>query len=159
MTAFDTAITFVLKHEGGLSDNPSDPGGLTKYGISHRSHPNVDIRNLTIEQAKDIYHRDYWDRCNCGNLPAALGILLFDAAVNQGPSASIRNLQRALGVKADGVIGPVTLTAASTDLVHEHIAEFIARRALSYAGNPNISIFGLGWFRRLAAAHQLVLTL
>lgn len=159
MTAFDRAFSFVLKYEGGLSDNPLDAGGLTKFGISQRAYPMVDIRNLTEDQAKEIYQQDYWERCNCGDLPPALGFLLFDSAVNQGPTAAIRALQRALGVKADGVLGPVTIGAAMTNPLHESVAEFVARRALHYATLPMLGTFGLGWFRRLAAAHQQAMSL
>ncbi len=159
MTPFETAVEFVLKYEGGLVDSPLDPGGLTNFGISQRSYPLLNIRQLTIEQAKDIYRRDFWERCNCNSLPPALGLLLFDSAVNQGPTAAIRTLQRALGVLADGALGPVTIAAAMSKPLAESVAEFIARRALRYAMLPMIGTDGLGWFRRLAAAHQMAMSL
>lgn len=159
MKPFDTAVEFVLRFEGGFTDDSRDPGSITKFGISQRAHPNVDIKSLTIEQAKEIYLQDYWERCNCGDLPPALGLLLFDSAVNQGPTAAIRALQRSLGVKADGVVGPVTIGTAITNPLHESVAEFVARRALHYATLPMLGTFGLGWFRRLAAAHQTALSL
>lgn len=159
MTTFDTAVAFVLKYEGELSANPEDPGGLTRYGISQRAYPHEAIRELTLDRAKEIYLQDYWNRCNCDDLPPALGLLLFDSAVNQGAVAAIRHLQRALNVKADGVVGPATISAAATTPLTESIAEFIARRALAYAVSPLIGTFGLGWFRRLAATHQMALSL
>jgi len=157
--AFDTAVNFVLHYEGELAEDSRDPGGLTKFGISQRAYPNVNIRALTIDQAKEIYLQDYWDRCNCDDLPPALSLLLFDSAVSQGPLNAIRTLQRALGVPADGVLGPITIGAAMTKPLAESIAEFVARRALRYATLPMIGTFGLGWFRRLAAAHQMALSL
>ena len=140
-------------------DDPRDPGLVTKFGISQRAYPLVDIRNLTEEQAKEIYLQDYWERCNCGSLPPALGFLLFDAAVNQGPILAIRVLQRSLGVKEDGVVGPITIGAATTNPLHGSVAELVARRALRYATLPMLGAFGLGWFRRLAAAHQMAMSL
>jgi len=127
--------------------------------LSHNSYPLLDIHGLTKEQAKEIYLRDYWDRCNCGDLPPALGVLLFDSAVNQGSIPAIRMLQRALSVQVDGVLGPITIGAAMAKPIDAAITEFIARRSLRYAMLPMIGTFGLGWFRRLAAAHQMAMSL
>lgn len=160
---FNTAVEFVFKHEGGLSYHPDDPGGLTNFGISQRAYPNLNIRALTIDQAREIYRRDYWERCRCADLPSALGFLLFDSAIQHGASTAILTLQRALKVKSDGIIGPVTLSAAASTLLLESIPEFVARRSLLYARryavDTMIDTFGLGWFRRLAAAHQAALKL
>src|SRR5579862_3236474 len=110
---FETAVDFVLTAEGGLVDDPSDPGGVTKFGISQRAYPNLNIRELTIADAKALYRKDYWDRCSCDKLPAGIAFVVFDAAVNQGVSGSIRMLQRSLNVLEDGLIGPATLSAAA----------------------------------------------
>ena len=77
-------MDFVLSAEGGLVDDGSDPGGLTKFGISQRAYPNLDIRELTIEGAKALYRKDYWNRFSCDKLPPGIALLVFDAAVNQG---------------------------------------------------------------------------
>ena len=98
---FETAVDFVLTAEGGLVDDPSDPGGLTNFGISQRAYPHLNIRELTIADAKALYRKDYWDRCSCGKLPHAIALVVFDAAVNQGASASIRMLQRSLNVREE----------------------------------------------------------
>jgi len=82
--SFESAIEFSLKWEGGYSNNPSDPGGETKYGISKRAHPDVDIKNLTLDDAKEIYRKEYWDATGCGNLPEPLDMVVFDTAVNMG---------------------------------------------------------------------------
>jgi lysozyme family protein len=156
---FEAAVDFVLTAEGGFVDDPSDPGGLTKFGISQRAYPHLNIRELTIEDAKTLYRKDYWDRCSCDKLPAGIAFIVFDAAVNQGVSASIRILQRALNVKEDGVIGPATLAAAAAQTPEGPIAEIIARRSLGYALSPLAGTDGLGWFRRLAKAHQFALRL
>ena len=60
LTKFDDIIEIVLEHEGGYVNDPDDPGGETNFGIAKRSHPDVDIANLTKEDAKIIYYQDYW---------------------------------------------------------------------------------------------------
>lgn len=80
---FDNAVTFVLAREGGYSNDPDDPGGETKFGISKRSYPNEDIPALTHERATEIYYTDYWHPI-ASVLPAPANIVAFDAAVNQG---------------------------------------------------------------------------
>lgn len=82
--SFDTALAFVLAREGGLVDNPNDPGGLTNLGISQRQYPNVDIRHLTVAQAGALYRRDYWLPAGCDRLPDAPALVVFDSAVNCG---------------------------------------------------------------------------
>lgn len=83
---FQKAVEFVLKHEGGYVCDPFDPGGETNWGISKRAHPNVDIKNLTREGAIAIYKVAYWDKMKCNDHPWPIDAILFDTAVNQGPS-------------------------------------------------------------------------
>ena len=90
---FAVAVGFVLAHEGGYINDPADPGGETKYGISKRAYPRVDIKNLTKAQARDIYYRDYWKRVDGDNLPAGLDLAVFDTAVNCGVSVARSFLQ------------------------------------------------------------------
>lgn len=150
---FDKAVAFVLSQEGEYSNDPQDAGGATKWGISHRSYPELDIANLTREQAIDIYKKDFWDRCQCSQLPDGLDFLVFDAAVNQGPVAAIRMLQNGLKVTSDGVMGAITIRAANT--TPNICTEYIARRLYQYALIPQVLRFGLGWFRRVAQAAQV----
>lgn len=75
---------FVLDHEGGYSNDPTDPGGETKYGISKRAHPNLDIKNLTPEQALDIYLKEYWEPIGGDNLPIPYCVAAMDSAINHG---------------------------------------------------------------------------
>ena len=103
--SFEFAFAKVVSVEGGYVDDPKDPGGATKFGISQRSYPNVDIKNLTLDQAKAIYRADYWDAVSGDELPDPLSHLVFDAAVNQGVSPAQKMMQEALGVKVDGEIG------------------------------------------------------
>ncbi|MEK6531248.1 MAG: glycosyl hydrolase 108 family protein [Deltaproteobacteria bacterium] len=84
MDAFEKAIAFVLRHEGGYVHDPRDPGGETKFGISKRAYPNMDMKALTEEQAKSIYKRDYWLKGGCDNMEWPLCLVHFDACVNIG---------------------------------------------------------------------------
>lgn len=83
---FERSIAFVLRHEGGYVNDPRDPGGETKFGISKRAYPALDIKSITEEQAKGIYKRDYWDKAGCGALDWPLCLVHFDACVNLGVS-------------------------------------------------------------------------
>lgn len=149
MNAFDFAVGMVLQNEGGYVNHPADPGGETKYGITKRQYPDLDIANLTIEQAKEIYKRDYWNAISGDRLPQRVAALVFDSAVNQGPKRAIRFMQTALGVEADGIIGPRTLNAASMVDVAGFAAKLGAERALHYASLSTFDTFGKGWMRRL----------
>ena len=103
MESFDRCVRAVLLEEGGLSDHQQDPGGLTKYGISRRAYPDLDIRRLTMDDVIEIYRRDYWNPVRCTDLPASLALLVFDSAVNQGAGTAARLLQKAVGVTEDEV--------------------------------------------------------
>jgi len=109
MANFEPAIEITLKNEGGLVDDPADPGGLTKFGLSQRSYPNVDIKNLTIEDAKAIYLKDFWKFG--GITDQSIANKIFDSYVNM-EHAAIKIAQKTVGFsKQDGVYGPVTETA------------------------------------------------
>ena len=138
-------ISVIMDFEGGLVNDPKDSGGITKFGISKRSYPNVDILNLTIAQAQAIYFRDYWVPIQASQLPKQLDLYVFDAAVNQGIHAALLMLQAACGVPQDGVIGAGTIAASGKISPTKYLAE----RALRYAASPQLSHFGLGWFNRL----------
>jgi lysozyme family protein len=156
MDPFETAVDFVLSAEGGLVDDGSDPGGITKFGISQRAYPDLNIRDLTIDGAKAIYREDYWNLCSCDKLPAGVALVVFDAAVNQGVGASIRMLQSAL--KVGKMEWSARLRYRLSGLKRPSIiAEMIARRSVAYALSTLVSRDGLGWFRRLAKVHQLAL--
>jgi len=171
MAAFDQAFRIVIGEEGGLTTNPADPGNWTggacgrgvclgtRYGISAAAYPGLAIATLTLDAARAIYRRDYWDPVQGDSLPPPLALLVFDAAVNSGVSRAICWQQAAAGVATDGVLGPRTLAAvgaragqgatlATTQLVCV-LAEFQAQRLVFMAGLPTWRSFGLGWARRL----------
>ena len=151
MTEFDSAFERLIGHEGGYVSDQRDPGGETKFGVSKRSYPDLDIKSLTIEQAKAIYKRDYWDRAHCDSLHPIIAFQVFDAAVNGGIGQSIRFLQKAVGVADDGVIGPLTLAAIQRRETAELIARFNAERLEFMTKLSTWEIFSKGWARRIAS--------
>jgi lysozyme family protein len=152
-TPFDKAFALVVGQEGGYSNDPADPGGETRYGITKRDHPDLDIKNLTLDQAKAIYLREYWTPAHCDVLPPALAIMLFDSAVNQGVVTAQRMLQMALGTSPDGVIGPHCVYQISKSDLRELSALFMAERVLRYARTNNFDRYGRGWMKRLFEIH------
>ena len=153
MGDFHRCIDRILAEEGGLSAHPDDPGGLTNYGISQRSYPTLDIAALTLDAAKALYRRDYWQPIHGDQLPPGLDLLLLDSAINQGAGTAIKLLQQALRIKDDGVLGPITLTAAERALP-DVLDNFAAERVLRYEFNRNEAVFGRGWYRRLLRMHR-----
>lgn len=148
---FERAAAFVMDMEGGYVNDPNDPGGETKYGISKHAYPNEDIPNLTRDQASAIYLRDYWTPCRCDLLPTGVDLLVFDAAVNQGKDRAVKMLQAAVHVAQDGVIGPDTVNAAR-GAGSSLLAEYAAQRMAAYGAIPQFARYGLGWARRLMKA-------
>ncbi len=150
---FERAVQIVLEKEGVLSDDARDPGGLTKYGITKREYPDLDIANITVADAVAIYRRDYWAKIRGDDLAWAFALPLFDCAVNQGPGVAIRFFQLALGVRADGAFGPVTLAAAQAVQAKpdDVLVRFMAQRILHYASLGTWPTFGRGWARRAFA--------
>lgn len=147
--SFDKAFALVIEHEGGWANHPNDPGGLTRYGITQRDYPDIDLMNLTLDGAKAIYKRDYWDAIKGDHLPSMIATLVFDSAVNQGVFRATRFMQKALGVSVDGIIGKQTLSAAQNADPYEFATLFGAERALHYASLSTFDVFGKGWMRRL----------
>lgn len=151
---FDTAFLRLIGHEGGYVDDPRDPGGRTKYGISQRAYPGEDIAGLTLERAKAIYLRDYWGPAGCDAVPPSIKFDLFDMAVNSGVRAAVRTLQRAAGLgdrSVDGVLGPQTLQAVQAMQPVRLVARFNGARLAFMADLTNWPAFGRGWARRIAS--------
>jgi lysozyme family protein len=149
---FNKCIEVVLRNEGGLSDNPYDPGGLTNYGICQRNYPDLDIRNLTRNEAIQIYFRDYWSKMNLHNIEDESLILeIFDMGVNAGIRTAIKIVQRLIGAKMDGYIGPETELKINTfpgllGLYKQDRRKYyfaLARR------KPEMEIFLAGWLNRV----------
>lgn len=147
---FDLAFKTVIGHEGGYSNHSQDPGGETKYGISKRAYPRVDIRNLTLDQAKAIYLRDYWNKLHLEEMPDCIRFDLFDAAVNSGVVTAIKFLQKACEVTADGKIGPKTLAAVNAISAEDLDKRISGYRLLYLVSLSTFPTFGKGWVTRIA---------
>ena len=125
---FDVAMKFILKWEGGYVNDKDDPGGETKYGISKRAYPNVDIKNLTIEDAKALYKRDYWDKAGLDRYPQDKAVVLMNVAVNMG-------------------VGKAVAFASEPDFqtVIQRIREYYASLIQK---NPKLEKYRKGWMNR-----------
>lgn len=158
--AFVSAIIPILEAEGaftsngGLNHRTADRGGLTKFGISQRAYPKLDIDNLTFEHAVQLFHRDYWRPMQCKYLHYASAQMLLDGAVQHGVPAMTMMVQRAIGAKPDGLFGPKTL--ALVEITHSNalVAQLIVKRARKYAricmNAPSQQANLNGWFNRLS---------
>ena len=147
--SFETAFRFTLGHEGGYVNDPRDPGLETKYGISKRSYPAVDIKALTLEQAQAIYKRDYWQQASCERMPPKIAVAVFDAAVHHGPKIAIKLLQRALKVADDGEYGRITHGTLQSRDANETLDLLLAQRAIYLTTCPAWPTYKLGWLKRL----------
>ena len=154
MSFYDECFVRLMGNEGGYSNNPKDPGGETNWGISKRSYPELDIKNLTQDTAKAIYRRDFWDRCRCGDLSPELAFALFDCAVNSGCVQAVTLLQQCVGVTEDGVIGKATINAVESTYYTRVTAQFLGRRLQFMTNLRPWDTFSKGWARRIA--EQLV---
>ncbi len=167
---FHQAVEFILSHEGGLSSDPRDPGGVTRYGISRRAYPELDVASLTRRQAVDIYRRDYWLALRCHELPRPVALALMDSAVQVGRRRAARWLQGSYNdlitgypLEVDGVIGPITaraIYALSDPDRHLILAQaLITRRLALYARlarrEPHRRYLR-GWVRRVVALSDLI---
>jgi len=146
---FDYAIPFVLQAEGGYVEDDAGKGP-TNFGINSTANPGVDVKALTQAQAAAIYRAKYWDAIRLDALPLALAVAVFDGAVQHGPQTSVKLLQGALGIPADGTIGPVTEAAAKRS---DALPRYLAARALRYAQHPQFPTYGGAWIRRLFECH------
>lgn len=164
---FDQAFNITVGHEGGYTNNPKDAGNWTggkvgsganlgtKYGIAANTYPREDIKNLTLDRAKFLYKRDFWDKAKCDQLPSGLRFHVFDCAVNSGVSRGIKTLQQAVGVKDDGIIGAQTLAAVNSRNAQDIIISFYSFRISFYTSLSSFVTFGKGWMNRVASNLKL----
>jgi len=159
---FDSCLTLVLGAEGGFVNDPRDSGGATKFGITQETlaawrrsrDPNATVtvdhvRELKVEEAKEIYRSRYWNVLRCDDLPRGVDLLVFDLGVNAGPARSAKILQEVLGVEQDGSIGPVTLNGLNACPPDKVIREFSAKRLDFYRSlEEDFKVFGAGWTNR-----------
>ncbi|MBX6329375.1 MAG: glycoside hydrolase family 108 protein [Pseudolabrys sp.] len=155
----DEALARLLAHEGGYSDHPSDPGGPTKYGITISDYrryvkPNAtaaDVRAMTVEEAKAIYRRHYWDALCCDDLPAGVDYAVFDYGVNSGIGRSGRVLRRVLGLPDDTHIVNATVLGALVRRDPKAVVDAVCDERLAFLRRLKTwPVFGRGWERRVA---------
>lgn len=163
---YDTAFERIIGHEGRFQAHHDDRGNWTsgrvgegelkgtKFGISAMSYPNEDIRNLTLDRAKFLYKRDFWDRNGLDRYHGALQYQLFDMALNHGRGNAIRMFQRALGVLDDGSVGRITLGAYDEMVAERGIDDLLkylsAERIEFFTRLSTFTQFGRGWMNRVA---------
>ncbi|MFH7809192.1 glycoside hydrolase family 108 protein [Acinetobacter sp. BSP-153] len=159
---FDTAFDRLIGHEGNFTDDPKDRGNWTtgvigkgqckgtKYGISAMTYPDLDIRNLTLDQAKAIYKRDWWDRINADDIHSAIVFQVWDFAVNAGMGTAKRKLQKAVNMAEDGIIGPMTIKAIKKADLNDVLMKFNAAKLKHYTSLSTWPRYGKGWTIRTA---------
>ena len=153
------SFEMMLESEGGWSNHPSDPGGMTNLGVTKRvweewvgrESNEKEMRALTPEMVAPLYKRKFWDACKCDELPSGIDYLVFDFAVNAGPGRSAKILQTAVGVPADGGIGPITLAAVNKHDGEELVQKFSDAKEAFYRSLNTFETFGKGWLNRVAA--------
>ncbi len=146
---FEKAVILILAYEGAYGNDSRDKGGETKYGISKARFPHVDIKNLSINGAKALYHEHFWSAFSCGNLPWPLAFAMFDCYVQFNPINPIKWLQTAVGATADGKLGPQTFKAANaTSDPIEAALRVMCQRAEYRLKHPEYDYFGKGWRKR-----------
>ena len=130
---FNKALSFVFKWEGGLTIDENDPGGTTKWGISQRSYPSLNIESLTREEAARIYKKDYWDKVGGDTLPFPFDVLAFDMAVNCGVG------------RASRLIGKATCGK-----------DYLFKRIEYYTKLTQFNLYGKGWVNRCIDLYKLI---
>lgn len=161
---FDILISIVIENEvgnfpnGGYVNDPDDPGGETKYGISKRSFPNEDIKQLTVDRAKYIYKKYYWDKMNLDLIDddfSALKLQIFDHGINAGKRTAIRMIQRIVGVEVDGILGINTAFAinvypySKNKLLNSYIEERFEYYLNITFKRPRFQKYTKGWIIRV----------
>ena len=162
---FDEAFQRLIGHEGNFTDDPKDPGNWTggrigigvckgtKYGIAANTYPDLDIRNLTLADAKAIYYRDWWIKCGADVIDTAVIYQMWQFSVNAGLGNGKRCLQRAVRVLDDGAIGPKTIEAVKAIDLNDVLFRFFAQTIRHYTSCSKelYERFGKGWMNRVAS--------
>lgn len=161
MSNFEKSITVVLLHEGGWVNNPKDPGGETKYGITKRSYPHLDIKTLTKSKAKAIYKKDFWAPFNYDQIENDdVATKIFDTSVNMGSKRAFRFAQLAMNhlghkLKVDGIFGPKSVATINATSSEAFLKAFRAIQSDYYrrlvAARPTLGVFLRGWLNRAAS--------
>ena len=162
MSSFETTFNRTIGHEGKFQANPKDRGNWTsgkegvgelkgtKWGLAAMTYPHLDIANITLEQAKEIYYNDWWLKLKMERWPNVMKYQMFDAAFNHGTGRANQFLQFAARVKDDGVIGPKTITAVNMTDPNDLVLRFLAKRLRYFTEVKTWAEFSRGWSLRVA---------
>ncbi len=162
-TAFNDAFLKVISSEGNYTDDPHDRGNWTsgqigkgelkgtKFGLSAMTYPQLDIQNLSLDQAKAIYYRDFWLKMGLDKFEPELAFQVFDAAVQHGCSKAIKLLQQIIGTVQDGISGNTTINIVRSKNQKKLTLQYISNRLNFYTSIKNFSAYGKGWVRRMSA--------
>jgi lysozyme family protein len=161
-TNWQKSFELMLESEGGFSNHPSDPGGMTNLGVTKatweswvgREVDEAEMRGLTADKVEPLYKERYWDAVRGDELPTGLDYLMFDFAVNAGAVRAIKLLQTAVGVRADGGFGPITMAAVQSIDPVTLVERFSAEKVVFYRGLITFATFGNGWLNRVADVKQ-----
>jgi lysozyme family protein len=153
---FERALAIVLRHEGGFVNHPNDPGGMTNNGITKKVYDaymgkvttEQEMRDMPENHVAEIYRKQYWDRVNADSLASGLDLSVFDWAVNSGCGRAVKALQKCVGVKQDGGLGPITLKSVNEHDAEELIEMMSVERETFYRKLKTFEHFGKGWLRR-----------
>jgi lysozyme family protein len=163
---WDKSFNMVIAHEGGFTNDERDPGnklpdgrkGSTMLGCTQANWEKYvghtvtqdDMKLLKKEDVKPLYKRDYWDAVRGDDLPAGVDYAVFDFAINAGPAAARKMIQKALGVTADGSIGPATLKAIQDAEGKDLLEKFSHSKEAFYKSLSTFPTYGKGWLKRVA---------
>ena len=162
MSSFETTFSRTIGHEGKFQANPKDRGNWTggkegvgelkgtKWGLAAMTYPHLDIVNITLEQAKEIYFNDWWLKLKMDCWPNVMKYQMFDAAFNHGTGRANQFLQFAARVKNDGVIGPKTIAAVNMTDPNDLVLRFLAKRLRYFTEVKTWAEFSRGWSLRVA---------
>lgn len=175
LSNWDKSFEMVIAHEGGFTNDQRDPGnhlpdgreGCTMWGCTQKNWEAYigkqvtqdDMRALTKEDVKPLYKRDYWDAVKGDSMPSGVDYILFDLSINAGASRAKKLLQTALGVTADGAIGPGTMAAIQAADPAELIQKFSVAKENFYRSLPTFQTYGKGWLNRVAQVQTAAQTM
>jgi lysozyme family protein len=167
--AFEAALPFILRWEGGFVDHPADPGGRTNKGITQRTYnawrtrqglAGRDVKLIEDAEVHAIYESGYWIPPRCDLLGQPLDLVQLDTAVNMGPGRAVRFLQQAAGCSVDGDFGPGTQRAVEACNPGDTVATYCNLREAFYrqivANKPEQGVFLKGWMNRLNSLRKEV---
>jgi lysozyme family protein len=167
--AFNAALPFILRWEGGFVDNPNDPGGRTNKGVTQKVYdqwrtsqgaPTRDVKQIEDREVHAIYEGQYWLPPRCDLLQSNLDLVQFDTAVNMGVGRAVKLLQTTLNCGVDGDFGPGTQQAVATCEIEPTLAGYCNAREAYYVRlaekNPKLKVFLKGWLNRLNSLRKEV---